>query len=364
MNSYDHHSPQPSSPTELSNSGLLRGDGSSSPRGAKARKPYTITKQRENWTDEEHQKFLEALQIYDRDWKKIEGFVGTKTVIQIRSHAQKYFLKVQKNNTGERIPPPRPKRKSQGPYPQKSKDSLTIPWLTSPDSMQVNPFLKNPQAFAQWMVANGLMPPDPSLTSSSSTLDGRNMGSDGEESRAKRLSLGGISADLVRQQQEQLYQAQQYLQQAMSAAQQNQHSTSQGPCFSKIYSFLGSLFDQSINASPSSSHTPSNSSSNTPSSPTIQFPDLHDLSPIDRETLQVLMQNLTVNLASQSFRDQHSILIEQYRSLLQSRPLSASGGSSLGGSVSIVPFNPHNALGEHDQDSLDMSNPDLTPYSD
>ncbi len=40
--------------------------------------------------------------------------------MQIRSHAQKYFLKVQKNGTGERVPPPRPKRKSAQPYPQKA----------------------------------------------------------------------------------------------------------------------------------------------------------------------------------------------------------------------------------------------------
>ena len=30
----------------------------------KVRKPYTITKSRENWTDQEHDKFLEALHLY------------------------------------------------------------------------------------------------------------------------------------------------------------------------------------------------------------------------------------------------------------------------------------------------------------
>ncbi|WVZ82963.1 hypothetical protein U9M48_030163 [Paspalum notatum var. saurae] len=86
----------------------------------RVRKPYTITKSRESWTDPEHDKFLEALQLFDRDWKKIEAYVGSKTVIQIRSHAQKYFLKVQKNGTGEHLPPPRPKRKASHPYPHKA----------------------------------------------------------------------------------------------------------------------------------------------------------------------------------------------------------------------------------------------------
>ncbi|KAG4952466.1 hypothetical protein JHK85_046333 [Glycine max] len=92
----------------------------------KIRKPYTITKSRENWTEPEHDKFLEAIQLFDRDWKKIEAFVGSKSVIQIRSHAQKYFLKVQKSGTSEHLPPPRPKRKAAHPYPQKASKNAPV----------------------------------------------------------------------------------------------------------------------------------------------------------------------------------------------------------------------------------------------
>eukprot|EP01052_Picozoa_sp_SAG31_P017401 SAG31_NODE_1189_length_9480_cov_19.686174_2_plen_91_part_00 len=58
-------------------------------RRKKTRRPYTIKKKRETWTEEEHRKFLEALHFYHRDWKKIAAHVGTRTVFQARSHAQK-----------------------------------------------------------------------------------------------------------------------------------------------------------------------------------------------------------------------------------------------------------------------------------
>ncbi|XP_043715705.1 protein REVEILLE 1 [Telopea speciosissima] len=93
----------------------------------KVRKPYTITKQRERWTEEEHKKFLEALKLYGRAWRRIEEHVGTKTAVQIRSHAQKFFSKVVRESNGSNastvkpleIPPPRPKRKPMHPYPRK-----------------------------------------------------------------------------------------------------------------------------------------------------------------------------------------------------------------------------------------------------
>ncbi|KAF6142966.1 hypothetical protein GIB67_003922 [Kingdonia uniflora] len=59
-----------------------------------ARKPYTITKQRERWIDDEHNRFLQALKLYGRAWQRIEEHIGTKTTVQIRSHAHKFFSKV------------------------------------------------------------------------------------------------------------------------------------------------------------------------------------------------------------------------------------------------------------------------------
>ena len=48
------------------------------------------------WTSEEHDKFLEALEVYGKNWKKVENHIGTRSGAQIRSHAQKFFGRLQR----------------------------------------------------------------------------------------------------------------------------------------------------------------------------------------------------------------------------------------------------------------------------
>ncbi len=40
--------------------------------------------------------FIKGLEMYGKGWKKIAGLIKTRTVVQIRTHAQKYFLKLSK----------------------------------------------------------------------------------------------------------------------------------------------------------------------------------------------------------------------------------------------------------------------------
>ena len=46
------------------------------------------------WFKSEHYKFIEALYLYDCNWKKIQNHLRNRTYNQVRSHAQKFYLKL------------------------------------------------------------------------------------------------------------------------------------------------------------------------------------------------------------------------------------------------------------------------------
>ncbi|XP_021726742.1 protein REVEILLE 6-like isoform X1 [Chenopodium quinoa] len=247
----------------------------------KIRKPYTITKSRESWTEPEHDKFLEALQLFDRDWKKIEAFIGSKTVIQIRSHAQKYFLKVQKSGSNEHLPPPRPKRKAAHPYPQKapkigpsvsqptgslqSSSLLLEPGLQRPDSTTIPQYPNNTTAVSSWVnnsqsnVAKGeLKPPVPPIANNCSSST---------ESTAMARNTGGLNE-----------------------AVKHAPPLRVLPDFAQVYGFIGSVFDPEVSG---------------------HMQRLKKMDPIDVETVLLLMRNLSINLRSPDFED-HRRLLSSY----------------------------------------------------
>ena len=49
------------------------------------------------WTKEEQKKFAEAILKYGNDWKKIQEHVSSRNITQIRSHAQKFLMKLKES---------------------------------------------------------------------------------------------------------------------------------------------------------------------------------------------------------------------------------------------------------------------------
>ncbi|XP_021850430.1 protein REVEILLE 5 isoform X1 [Spinacia oleracea] len=241
----------------------------------KVRKPYTITKSRENWTEQEHDKFLEALQLFDRDWKKIEAFIGSKTVIQIRSHAQKYFLKVQKNGSNERVPPPRPKRKAAHPYPQKASK------IASTTSQSTGQYQESPVCALE---PGYVYHHDPSsvLTnqSGSGSTSPWTFGSMRRDDAALAMSMTPTGCSSSSNESGSTW---------PTVGTMDQKHTKAVPDFAQVYSFIGSVFDPNARD---------------------HLQRLKMMDPINVETVLLLMKNLSVNLLSPEF--------EEYRKLFSS----------------------------------------------
>ena len=51
------------------------------------------------WSSEEHIKFIESFVNYGKKWATIQKCVGTRSSSQVRSHAQKFFIRLKRLNT-------------------------------------------------------------------------------------------------------------------------------------------------------------------------------------------------------------------------------------------------------------------------
>ena len=56
------------------------------------------------WANEEHTLFLHCLRVYGKDWNKCATILKSRSVIQVRTHAQKYFQKVAKETGDGKLP--------------------------------------------------------------------------------------------------------------------------------------------------------------------------------------------------------------------------------------------------------------------
>ena len=72
----------------------------------KSRKKQAKDSTTGRWTHEEHQAFLEGLKVFGREWKKVADKIPTRTSAQIRSHAQKYFSKLARDEVLAAHEPP------------------------------------------------------------------------------------------------------------------------------------------------------------------------------------------------------------------------------------------------------------------
>ena len=61
----------------------------------------TTKRTRERWTAREHELFLDGLERFGKKWKLIKELIPTKTVTQVRTHANGHFSKMLRRTVGK-----------------------------------------------------------------------------------------------------------------------------------------------------------------------------------------------------------------------------------------------------------------------
>uniref|UniRef100_K3WD01 Uncharacterized protein n=1 Tax=Globisporangium ultimum (strain ATCC 200006 / CBS 805.95 / DAOM BR144) TaxID=431595 RepID=K3WD01_GLOUD len=80
-----------------------------SKRASRANKKPAVRHSGLGWTDEEHERFLQGLELFPTGpWKQVAAYVGTRTTRQTMTHAQKYRQKIERRQRGLMIPVRKP----------------------------------------------------------------------------------------------------------------------------------------------------------------------------------------------------------------------------------------------------------------
>ena len=92
------------------------------------------------WTQEEHERFLQGLDMYGKKWTKVAEVVSSRTTVQVRSHAQKYFQKMVKGGGRESMDvysrPGMPGGGIPRPYRRQRLDNESIRKIPVPPPLQ------------------------------------------------------------------------------------------------------------------------------------------------------------------------------------------------------------------------------------
>ncbi|KAI3987888.1 hypothetical protein MKX01_021002, partial [Papaver californicum] len=196
---------------------------------------------------------------------------------KIRSHAQKYFLKVQKNGTSEHVPPPLPKRKAAHPYPQKASKNGHSGFFTRDGACHASVPLLEPgyvvRPDSSSMLRNSNA--NPALSSwhhNSAPLMDASRITQGNNGSGRPTTLNNCCS------------SSESTPRKWATNEMADHGPPLRvmPDFSQVYRFIGSVFDPET---------------------TGHLRKLKEMDPIDVETVLLLMRNLSVNLLSPDFED-------------------------------------------------------------
>lgn len=139
------------------------------------------------WSAEEHSLFAAAVNQFGRDWEKVQAVVRTRSLAQVRSHAQKYFLKLSKSEDLER---------------QHDHEMWTL--AGQPTSSSISAFvvldimssvlrkLKH-RRDALCGISGGGGPPGSSVSGSTSSVDSSSEGNDDNERKRRKLDISDVA---------------------------------------------------------------------------------------------------------------------------------------------------------------------------